>query len=141
MSLAEKYKTERQPSPYKFNPEILREYDIRGQIGKDLSEEDAYALGLSFGTYLIREAGIDGKVVRLAGRVPVRVVQATVARHLQDGVHPGQVLAHEHQGVKHGQRAQVVRVGLVAVTARLHHQEGEQVARDTGQQHDRSAQL
>jgi phosphomannomutase len=46
-----------QPAPYTFDPEILREYDIRGQIGKNLSEADAYAVGLSFGTYVKRKGG------------------------------------------------------------------------------------
>ena len=35
-----------------FNPSILREYDIRGIVGETLGEDDAYALGLSFGTYV-----------------------------------------------------------------------------------------
>lgn len=47
-------------SAYQFNPTILREYDIRGQIGKNLSEKDAYALGRAFGTYV---AGLKGKSV------------------------------------------------------------------------------
>ncbi len=46
-----------QPMPYRFDPEILREYDIRGQVGKNLSEADAYAVGLSFGTYVRRKGG------------------------------------------------------------------------------------
>tara|TARA_R110001592_G_scaffold27763_17_gene102817 strand:+ start:2128 stop:3522 length:1395 start_codon:yes stop_codon:yes gene_type:complete len=37
---------------YTFDPTILREYDIRGQIGKNLSEADAYALGRAFGTFI-----------------------------------------------------------------------------------------
>lgn len=41
-------------TPYTFVPSILREYDIRGQIGKTLSEADAYALGLAFATYVAR---------------------------------------------------------------------------------------
>lgn len=40
---------------YSFNPTILREYDIRGQIGKNLSEKDAYALGRAFGTFIIAQ--------------------------------------------------------------------------------------
>ncbi len=52
---------------YNFSPTILREYDIRGQIGKNLSEDDAYALGRAFGTYIIRETALDGK----AGKVCV----------------------------------------------------------------------
>jgi len=45
------------PKAYKFDPEILREYDIRGQIGKNLSADDAYAVGLAFGTYVRRKGG------------------------------------------------------------------------------------
>jgi len=45
------------PAPHKFNPEILREYDIRGQVGKTLSPADAFAVGLSFGTFLKRQGG------------------------------------------------------------------------------------
>ena len=40
-----------------FNPSILREYDIRGQIGKTLSEQDAHALGLAYGSMVRREGG------------------------------------------------------------------------------------
>ena len=32
-----------------FNPTILREYDIRGIVGDTLTEDDAYALGRSYG--------------------------------------------------------------------------------------------
>lgn len=45
------------PGPYKFAPEILREYDIRGQIGKNLSAADAFAVGCAFGTYIRRQGG------------------------------------------------------------------------------------
>ncbi|MBI1327764.1 MAG: phosphomannomutase [Alphaproteobacteria bacterium] len=52
---------------YKFDPEILREYDIRGTVGKNLTEETAYALGRSFGTFMaskgwkICAVGYDGR--------------------------------------------------------------------------------
>ena len=42
---------------YTFDPTILREYDIRGQIGKNLSKDDAYALGRAFGTYVSKQGG------------------------------------------------------------------------------------
>lgn len=42
---------------HSFDPTILREYDIRGQIGKNLSETDAYYLGRAFGTFLRRRGG------------------------------------------------------------------------------------
>lgn len=44
-------------APHRFDPEILREYDIRGQIGKNLSESDACALGCAFGTYISQRGG------------------------------------------------------------------------------------
>jgi phosphomannomutase len=37
---------------HKFNPAILREYDIRGEVGKNLFEADAWALGRKFGLML-----------------------------------------------------------------------------------------
>ncbi|MCB9996554.1 MAG: phosphomannomutase/phosphoglucomutase [Rhodospirillales bacterium] len=45
------------PGPYRFDPEILREYDVRGQVGKNLSEADAFALGCAFGTFVKRKGG------------------------------------------------------------------------------------
>jgi phosphomannomutase len=45
------------PKAHAFRPEILREYDIRGQVGKTLFPEDALAVGLSFGTYVRRRGG------------------------------------------------------------------------------------
>ncbi len=44
---------------YTFSPTILREYDIRGQIDKNLSEDDAYALGRAFATYVATKANTD----------------------------------------------------------------------------------
>lgn len=45
------------PQAYTFNPTILREYDIRGQIGKNLSADDAFAVGCAFGTFVRRKNG------------------------------------------------------------------------------------
>jgi phosphomannomutase len=42
---------------HKFNPTVLREYDIRGIVGKTLSPADAAAVGRGFGTYLVRNGG------------------------------------------------------------------------------------
>lgn len=54
---------------HNFNPVILREYDIRGRVGTDFSDKDAYALGLAFGTHLQKEyqgktvaVGYDGRI-------------------------------------------------------------------------------
>ena len=37
-----------------MNPEMFREYDIRGVAGKDMTEEDVYDIGQGIGTYMIR---------------------------------------------------------------------------------------
>ncbi len=41
---------------HRFNPTSLREYDIRGIVGETLGEDDAEAVGRSFGT-VVRRAG------------------------------------------------------------------------------------
>ncbi len=40
-----------------FTPTMLREYDIRGIIGKTLHAADAFAIGRCFGSVVIREGG------------------------------------------------------------------------------------
>jgi phosphomannomutase len=42
---------------HRFDPTILREYDIRGVIGETLGPDDARAIGRSFGTLLRRAGG------------------------------------------------------------------------------------
>jgi phosphomannomutase len=42
---------------HRFHPSSLREYDIRGVVGTTLGEEDAYALGRSFGSLARRGGG------------------------------------------------------------------------------------
>ncbi len=42
---------------HRFDPTILREYDIRGVVGETLSAADARALGRGFGTLLRRAGG------------------------------------------------------------------------------------
>lgn len=44
-------------SKHTFNPQVLREYDIRGDVDVTLGEKDAYAIGLSFGTLIKRSGG------------------------------------------------------------------------------------
>lgn len=43
--------------PYRFDPTILREYDIRGIVGKTLTLKDAENLGKAFGTLVRRRLG------------------------------------------------------------------------------------
>ena len=45
---------------HRFDPTAIREYDIRGIVGRTLSADDAYAVGRGFGTVVKRAGG--GKV-------------------------------------------------------------------------------
>jgi phosphomannomutase len=42
---------------HRFDPTVLREYDIRGIVGKTLKPEDAFAIGRCFGSVVVREGG------------------------------------------------------------------------------------
>ncbi|UFN51159.1 phosphomannomutase/phosphoglucomutase [Roseomonas sp. OT10] len=42
---------------HRFDPTSLREYDIRGIVGKTLSAEDAFAIGRCFGSIVKRQGG------------------------------------------------------------------------------------
>jgi phosphomannomutase len=42
---------------HRFDPTILREYDIRGTVGQDLTDADARALGQAFATWLTARGG------------------------------------------------------------------------------------
>lgn len=42
---------------HRFDPTVLREYDIRGIVGKTLSAADARAVGRGFGTAVVRAGG------------------------------------------------------------------------------------
>lgn len=42
---------------HSFHPSIVREYDMRGVVGKTLTEADALALGKGFGTVVARAGG------------------------------------------------------------------------------------
>lgn len=44
-------------SAHRFDPTILREYDIRGVIGETLGAADAEAIGRAFGTIVARQGG------------------------------------------------------------------------------------
>jgi len=66
-----------------FNPTSLREYDIRGVVGKTLGPADAYAVGRSFGT-LIRRAGGAKVAVGRDGRASSPELQAQLLRGLTE---------------------------------------------------------
>ena len=73
---------------YTFDPTILREYDIRGQIGKNLSEDDAYALGRAFSSYVtIETPSKETRTVCVGydGRMSSPSLSDSLIRGLKDG--------------------------------------------------------
>jgi hypothetical protein len=41
----------------RFNPTALREHDVRGTIGTTINMDDAYAIGCSSGSIIVRDGG------------------------------------------------------------------------------------
>jgi phosphomannomutase len=68
---------------HRFDPTCLREYDIRGIVGKTLREPDAYAVGRTFGT-LVRRAGGRRVAVGRDGRVSSPAFEAALLRGLAE---------------------------------------------------------
>src|ERR1700712_5312734 len=64
-----------------FHPTSLREYDIRGIVGKTLGPDDAYAIGRGFGS-LVRQAGGSRVAVGRDGRDSSPVLEDAVVRGL-----------------------------------------------------------
>ncbi len=68
---------------HRFDPTVLREYDIRGVVGRTLSEEDARAVGRALGT-LIREAGGKSVCVGYDGRLSSPAMEAAAVEGLAE---------------------------------------------------------
>jgi phosphomannomutase len=68
---------------HSFNPTSLREYDIRGIVGKTLGAADAYAVGRSFGT-LVRRGGGRRVAVGRDGRASSPEFEAALLRGLTE---------------------------------------------------------
>jgi phosphomannomutase len=68
-------------SGHRFDPSILREYDIRGIVGRTLSTADARAVGLGFGT-AVRERGGRRVVAARDGRLHSPDMQAALIEGL-----------------------------------------------------------
>jgi len=69
--------------PHRFHPTVLREYDIRGVVGKTLSEADARAVGRALGT-LIRENGGTTVCVGYDGRLSSPAMEAAAVDGLAE---------------------------------------------------------
>jgi phosphomannomutase len=66
---------------HKFDPTVLREYDIRGVIGKTLGPDDARAIGRGFATLLAR-AGGSKVAVGCDGRTSSPMLEAALVEGL-----------------------------------------------------------
>lgn len=78
---------------HNFNPTILRAYDIRGEVGSTLDENDAYAIGRSFAQHLLatqqKNASCEGPTIAI-GR-DGRLTSPQLASALINGVCEGGV--------------------------------------------------
>ncbi len=70
--------------PHIFDPTSLREYDIRGVVGKTLGPDDARAIGRGFATR-VRRAGGTRVAVGYDGRVSSPVLEAALIEGLTGG--------------------------------------------------------
>jgi phosphomannomutase len=70
--------------PHRFDPTILREYDIRGIVGETLSIADAHALGRSFAATMT-EAGGRRVAVGYDGRLTSPELEAALVDGLAEG--------------------------------------------------------
>lgn len=68
-------------TPHTFHPSILREYDIRGEVGKTLFEADALALGKKFGT-MLAQSGKQTICVARDGRLTSPALSAALIEGL-----------------------------------------------------------
>jgi phosphomannomutase len=68
---------------HKFNPTVLREYDIRGTVGKTIGRDDAYAVGRGFGSFVVRAGGRQ-VCVGYDGRLSSPELEAAVIDGLRD---------------------------------------------------------
>lgn len=66
---------------HRFDPGILREYDIRGVVGETLFEADATAVGRAFGT-VVRRAGGGRVAVGYDGRLTSPMLEAALVQGL-----------------------------------------------------------
>jgi phosphomannomutase len=69
---------------HRFDPSILREYDVRGIVGKTLHPEDAYALGRAFAS-LARDEGARRIAVGRDGRLHSPELEGALVDGLTQG--------------------------------------------------------
>ena len=70
---------------HKFNKNILRAYDIRGIVGENLKEKDAFMLGYFYCLYLKEKMG-DNTVPKIIVSRDGRVSSPSLEKNLIDGL-------------------------------------------------------
>ncbi len=68
---------------HRFDPTVLREYDIRGIVGKTLHEADAFAIGRCFGSIVAGKGGTS-VAVGYDGRLSSPAMEAALVRGLTE---------------------------------------------------------
>ncbi|WP_179505815.1 MULTISPECIES: phosphoglucomutase/phosphomannomutase PgmG [unclassified Sphingomonas] len=66
---------------HRFDPTIMREYDVRGVFGQSLGADDARAIGRTFGTLVMRDGG-GAVVVGMDGRVSSPILEHALVEGL-----------------------------------------------------------
>ena len=66
---------------HRFEPTTLREYEIRGTVGRTLFEDDAFAIGRCFGSIVARQGGRT-VAVGYDGRLSSPAFEAALAKGL-----------------------------------------------------------
>ena len=67
----------------KFKPDVLREYDIRGIVGEDLTENTAYTIGRTFGYVVCSQFNEKTIVVGYDGRLTSPTLHSSLCRGLE----------------------------------------------------------
>jgi len=67
-----------------MNPEIFREYDIRGVVGKDFDDAFAFRLGQALVSY-VRARGVSGRPLVTVGQ-DARLSSPSIAKALSEGI-------------------------------------------------------
>tara|TARA_Y100000590_G_scaffold105554_1_gene120096 strand:- start:8039 stop:9454 length:1416 start_codon:yes stop_codon:yes gene_type:complete len=67
-----------------FNDEILREYDIRGLVGKNLTKNTAYSIGIKFGSIVYKNTKDKKIVVGYDGRPSSKQLQEALCHGLTE---------------------------------------------------------
>lgn len=73
-------------APHRLDPAILREYDIRGTVGRNLGEADALVVGRAFGTIVRRDGGSRVAVGRDGRRSSAMLEAALVSGLVASGI-------------------------------------------------------